>query len=174
MAQITHFDGYLSNKKELAKEFGEKEDKELALSVYEKYGEDFAKYLEGMFGIIIKDESKTVLARDRFGNESVYYYLTGNEIVCGLTMNEILNSGKYEKEINHEALELFLTYSYLPGKKTFFSDIMKVMPGHVMTFEDGKLSDKQYFKIEYERDDSKSLDEYAKEINDTLNELVDD
>lgn len=177
MAMVKKFSGYLCNKKELSALFGEGTDEFYVEKAYEKWGEELAAHLHGMFGFVIYDEAadKTVCVRDRFGNESVYYYLTdNNEFVYGLTMNEILASGKYKKELNEQALELFLTYSYLPGKNTFFKGITKVMPGKVVTFQNGKLSIKSYWKPEYKGDSSKSIDEYAKEVNDTLVALVED
>lgn len=178
MAEIKKFGGYISNKKELAALFGESNnDADYVLGAYEKWGEDMMDHIHGMFAFVIYDasEDKTICVRDRFGNESLYYYVTKDgEFIYALTMNEILNSGKYEKELNEQALELFLTYSYLPGKNTFFKGITKVMPGFMLIYKDGNISFKRYWKPEYKGDSSKSIEEYAELVNDTLNNLVED
>lgn len=176
MAELKAFSGYLSNKRELQTILGrEGTDEEYIIAAYEKWGEEVPNHLHGMFGIIIEDADKLVFIRDRFGNESVFYYITpSNEIIYGLTIKEILADERYEKKLNHQALELFLTFSYLPGKKTFFEGITKLMPGHIMTFKAGKLDMKRYWKPEYKGDNSKTINEYATEVNDTLNNLVDD
>ncbi len=183
MSEIKNFSGYISNKRELSemlgKPFDAKDDAGYVKAAYDRWGEELAKYLQGMFAFIIYDENedKTICARDRFGNESMYYYVTENEdVIFGLTINEILDSGAYKKELNEQALELFLTYSYLPGSDTFFKGIKKLMPGFVLVYknDDKKLDIKRYWKLTYKGDDSKTTDEYAELVNSTLNELVDD
>lgn len=177
MANVLKFSGYLCNKKELMGLFGARTDCQYVQIAYETWGEDCAAHLQGMFGFIIWDEKegKTVCVRDRYGNESVYYYVTDTkEVVTGLSIREILADSRVKKEMNPQALELFLTFSYLPGQDTFFRGIHKVMPGHVVTFCKGKKTVTRYFKPEYRGNSEKSIDEYAKDINDTLGELIED
>lgn len=176
MAEVVRFGGYLCNKRELSERFGEKTDEDYVKCAYEAWGEGFAEHLQGMFGIVLYDETedKTICVRDRFGNESVYYYLADKTFCYGLTMNEILDSGVYQKELNPQALELFLTYSYLPGQNTFFKGITKVMPGTMVIFSKGTLTKKRYWKPEYKGAADKSIDEYADLVNETLNNLVGD
>ena len=176
MSVLKKFSGYISNKKELAAVAGcEGTDESYVKAAYDKWGEECASHIHGMFAFVIEDGDKTIAVRDRFGNESLYYYVAADgEVVFGLTMNEILDSGKYTKELNHQALELFLTYSYLPGKNTFFKGITKVMPGKMLVLSKGEITIKTYWKAEYKGDSSKSIEEYAKEVNDTLVGLVDD
>lgn len=177
MAEVKKFSGYLCNKDELAALFGKSDnDVDYVKAAYEKWGEDVAAHLHGMFAFAIYDEKedKLVCARDRFGNESLYYTMVNGEFVYGISINEILNSGKYEKKINEQALELFLTYSYLPGKNTFFEGITKLMPGYMLVYKNGEISLKRYFKIEYKGDASVDIDTYAEELNNALNELVND
>ncbi|MBQ8913124.1 MAG: asparagine synthetase B [Lachnospiraceae bacterium] len=183
MSEIKNFSGYISNKKELSQVLGipfdAKDDAGYVKASYDRWGEELAEHIQGMFAFIIYDENedKTVCARDRFGNESMYYYVAeDNSVVFGLTINEILNSGVYKKELNEQALELFLTYSYLPGSDTFFKGIKKLMPGFVLVYKnnDNTFDIKRYWKLTYKGDNSKTADEYAELVNNTLNELVDD
>ena len=177
MTEIKKFSGYLSNKKELSSELGiTGTDEEYIVSAYGKWGMDFTSHLQGMFGFILEEpDGRKILVRDRFGNESVYYYLSPEgDLVYGLTINEILQSGCYEKKLNEQALELYLTYSYLPGKQTFFEGITKVMPGHVVIFDKGKISITRYWKPEYRGDAGVDIDTYAAKINEILKEAVED
>lgn len=177
MAELLKFSGYLCNKKELEKVFGKGSDEEYVIRAYESFGEEFAEHLQGMFGIVLYDEreDKTVCVRDRFGNESVYYYLSESNVFCyGLTIREILEGGVYRKKLNEQALELFLTYSYLPGQNTFFQGIKKVMPGQMVIFSKGRIGIKRYWKPEYKGDNGKSIEAYADRVNAVLTELIDD
>ncbi|MBR3646083.1 MAG: asparagine synthetase B [Lachnospiraceae bacterium] len=175
---IKKFSGYISNKKELKALCPDaKDDSDLISAAYNTWGENFMDHIHGMFAFVLYDEANDTLMciRDRFGNESLYYYVTADgEFIYGLSINEILESGKYTKIMNHRALELFLTYSYLPGQDTFFEGIKKVMPGFILTYKSGKISTKRYWKVEYKGDASKSIEEYADLVNDTLNTLIDD
>lgn len=176
--EIKKFSGYISNKKELAALCQDAtDDASMVKAAYEKWGKDCMDHIHGMFAFVIYDENtdELILVRDRFGNESLYYHITNDgEFIYGLSINEILDSGKYEKKMNNQALELFLTYSYLPGKNTFFEGITKVMPGFMLTVKNGNISTKRYWKAEYRGDNSKTIDEYAKLVDDTLGELVED
>lgn len=180
MIEIKNFSGYISNKKELSEKLGKtfdvRDDAGYVRAAYEKWGEELAEHLQGMFAFIIYDEAerKIVCGRDRFGNESMYYYVTDDsELICGLTINEILDSGSYKKELNEQALELFLTYSYLPGSDTFFAGIKKLMPGYLLICKDKEISLKRYWKLEYKGDTSKDADYYADLVNAALNEIID-
>ena len=179
MSEIRSFSGYISNKRELSAELGKdfdaQDDEGYVSASYEKWGEELAEHLQGMFAFIIYDETedKLVCGRDRFGNESMYYYQDGDTFTCGLSINEILGSGIYKKELNEQALELFLTYSYLPGSDTFFKGIKKLMPGYVLIYKDKSISLKQYWKLEYKGDTSKDPDYYADLVNTALNEIID-
>lgn len=176
--KIKKFSGYISNKKELKEICPDAlDDTDFIKAAYEHWGEDLVKHIHGMFAFVIHDlhNNKIICARDRFGNESLYYHITKNgEFLYGLSINEILDNKKYTKKMNHQALELFLTYSYLPGKNTFFEGITKVMPGFILTYQDGIITNKRYWKAEYKGDSSKTIDEYAKMINNTLNDLIND
>ena len=183
MSEIKNFSGYISNKKELSKELGipfdAKDDTGYVKAAYVKWGEKLASHLQGMFAFIIYDEAekKTVCARDRFGNESMYYYVSEDKsVIFGLTINDILKDKSYTKKLNEQALELFLTYSYLPGSDTFFEGIKKLMPGFVLVYkeDDKSLDIKRYWKLTYKGDTTKTPDEYAELVNNTLNELIDD
>ena len=48
----------------------------------------------------------------------------------------------------------------------------KLLPGHFMVFENGQLSTECYYHITYKIDESKSLDEWADEINRVFDESV--
>ena len=180
MIEVKNFSGYISNKKELSEKLGKtfdvRDDAGYVQAAYEKWGEELAEHLQGMFAFIIYDEAerKIVCGRDRFGNESMYYHMTDDgELICGLTINEILDSGSYKKELNEQALELFLTYSYLPGSDTFFAGIKKLMPGYLLICKDKEISLKRYWKLEYKGDTSMDADYYAELVNTALNEIID-
>ena len=74
------FNGEIYNYKELIKEFNlnciTHSDTEVLIRLYQKFGFEFLKYLNGMFAFAIFDKRKDLIffARDRFGKKPFYYY----------------------------------------------------------------------------------------------------
>lgn len=177
MSELLLFNGYISNA-------GEMDDGEFVKQQYEKYGTDFLEHIQGnfSFGLYDRENDRLILARDRFGAKSLYYYLTkdGNLLFTG-TLHEMLKLGEqgFKKAFNHTALELYLTYSYVPGEDTLFEGVKKLMPGRMLILSDySKLPSgshdalnfeiKRYFKITPEPDDSLTMEECANEIHEAL------
>lgn len=67
------------------------------------------------------------------------------------------------KELNVDMLQIYMTLTYVAGEDTFFKGVKKLMPGHWLEFENGKLTLGRYWTPEFKPDDSKSLDDWADE-----------
>ena len=148
MAKVREFGGYLANLEKLADELKVKAITNEAVieAAYSEWGLDFPNKLNGNFYIIIDDADKVVMIRDRFGARSLYYYVTADgKLLCSTSIREMIKKEGFVKEFNADALELFLSFSYLPGKDTFFKGMTKVMPGEIVVWENGKLEIKKYF-----------------------------
>ena len=78
----------------------------------------------------------------------------------------------YKKEVNDVALENYLTFQYSVLPETFFKGVYKLMPGHCFTFHNGEINIKRYWEPTFEADESKSLDEFVKEIDDAMHDSV--
>ena len=51
------------------------------------------------------------------------------------------------------------------GRDTFYNSISKLEPGHYMTVEMGKItSEKKYWDLDYKIDETKSEEEFSKEL----------
>jgi asparagine synthase (glutamine-hydrolysing) len=89
---IVTYNGEIYNYKSLREalskkghKFSTSSDTEVLAHLYEKYGEELSKYLNGMFAFAIWDEEreKLVLSRDRAGVKPLYYYKKGNLLIYG-------------------------------------------------------------------------------------------
>ncbi len=78
----------------------------------------------------------------------------------------------FVKELNEDMLQLYLTYSYVPGEDTFFKGVKKLMPGRYMVFKDGNAEITRYWKPEFHPDEDETLEEFADEIEETMKEMV--
>ena len=68
-------------------------------------------------------------------------------------------------------LQIYMTLTYVAGEDTFFKGVKKLMPGHWLEFEGGKLTVQRYWTPTFKPDESKSLDDWANEIHDTLTNI---
>ncbi len=145
--------------------FRSRSDTEVIVNMYEEFGTEFVKKLRGMFAIGIYDikNDKLVLARDHIGIKPLHYTIDENSgsLVFGSEIKSILKYPGIKKEINHTGLDLFLSLEYIPAPISIFSGIKKLQAGHILTFQNNKLSIEKYWEVEkrFFSDDPEELKE---------------
>src|ERR1700677_464593 len=112
-------------------------------------GADSATKLRGMFSLAIYDRTKRklVLARDRLGKKPLHYALVKDKLYFGSEIKSILAVAPELAEVNAQGLLEYLYYGYVPDPITAFTGIKKLPPGHLLEFEDGKISIRQYWDL---------------------------
>ena len=178
MIKICDYRGHIRNWRELCKELGiddtltrEEREKAIIVAAYEKWGKELADHFYGMFAFSLYDteKDKYFCLRDQFGTKPFYYYITAdNRLLCGTYIRDIMKQQGFVKELNVDMLQIYMTLTYVAGEDTFFKGLKKLMPGHWLEFENGKLTVERYWIPEFHADDSKSLDDWADEIHETL------
>ena len=87
------FNGEIYNHQEIRKQFNiqgnTSSDTETLMLLYQRFGSDFLKYLDGMFALAIHDKEKNqiFIARDRAGKKPLYYYKDADKIVFASELN---------------------------------------------------------------------------------------
>ena len=137
--------------------------------MYEEYGPDMFKMLNGQFAIAIWDKHKKrlILARDRFGEKPLYYFHKGKTFCFASEAKSILKSGLIKAAISPVALKQIFTYWTTLGDRSIFEEIYQVPPGNYLLFEDSKTVIKSYWNCTYSRD----TDTKCKDKDDLINEL---
>lgn len=122
-------------------------DSEVILHGYEEFGADILSKLRGMFSFVIWDEEKKEFfaARDFFGIKPFYYTITGKNLVFASEIKGILEYPGYQRKVNEEALEQYVSFQYSVLPETFFKGIFKLLPGHYFTYKNQELKIAQYF-----------------------------
>ncbi len=110
-------------------------DTETILSYFEKYG--FHKTLEqidGMFSIALfnKKERNLYLARDRFGEKPLYYYVSNQNIIFGSEIKTLLKHSSIKKNIDPNVLHDYFSFNYIGGNFSIYKNIKKVLPAHYL------------------------------------------
>lgn len=176
------FNGEIYNSPELRERFkgkghtfANRSDSETLIHGYEEYGEKLVHELRGMFGFAIWDNrnKSLFLARDFFGIKPVYYAMINGNLVFGSEIKSILEFPGYQKEVNEEALEQYLSFQYSNLPETFFKGIYRLLPGHYLTYRNGELNVTQYFDPTLEPTSKDSQEEMIKKLTDVLEDSVD-
>ena len=154
--------------------FKTKTDSEVLLHGYEEYGPALLNKPRGMFAFVIWDKEKKELfgARDFFGIKPFYYAEMNGTFLFGSEIKSFLFHPDFKKELNHRALEHYLSFQYSPGPETFFKNVYKMPPAHYFTYAEGKLSITRYWLPEFHAEDDKSLDDWVNEIEKTFDDSV--
>src|SRR5262249_37554899 len=117
--------------------------------LYEQFGLDFLTRLRGMFAIALWDveQSRLVLARDRLGKKPLYFCNEPHRLLFASEMKSLLEVCDGPRELNDPALREYLALGYVPGPWTLLHGIRKLLPGHLMIVEAGRLREQQYWNI---------------------------
>ena len=112
-------------------------DTEAIVHAYEEWGLGFAERLRGMFAIAIWDAARRrlVLARDRFGIKPLYYRHVGGELSFASELDALPKG-----DLDLDAFEAFLALDSIPAPLSIFREIRKLPAGHLLTWEDGRVS----------------------------------
>lgn len=135
------FNGEIYNFQDLRRElkafghiFKTRSDTEVIVHAYEQWGLDALSRLNGMFGLALWDttQRQLVLARDPFGVKPLYYWDDGHALMFGSEIRAILCHPDVEREVDLEALDEFLTLTFVPSPRTAIAGIRKLLPGHAL------------------------------------------
>jgi asparagine synthase (glutamine-hydrolysing) len=169
--------GEIYNFKELTRKlvklghtFATRSDTEVIVHLYEEYGLDFVKHLDGMFAIAVWDENekKLVLARDRMGIKPLFYANLEDQLLFGSEIKAI-TAARPSLTLNMEALNYYLSLLYIPAPHTIYNEIHKLKPGHILVFHHGNIEIQRYWSLAHVQ----TLEEYSvNQLQDQLRQLL--
>src|SRR6202030_2432 len=131
-------------------EFRSNSDTEVIVHLYEERGADLVRELEGMFAFALWDSSKEtlLLARDRLGIKPLFIAQLVGGLLFGSEMKSLLTTGLVSQELDSQALDQFLTYTFIPAPRTIYRSIRKVPPGTTITIgPKGEMSARCYWQV---------------------------
>lgn len=156
---IVLFDGHIYNIQQL-KEQWNTEGKhlhtnttaEIIFYTFKKYGNEFAKYLEGPFAIVILDtvNNKIILTRDALGKKNLFYHISANQLIFSSEIHPILRLSNRNLTFNDEAVNQFLAIGYVLQPLTLYTDVFQVEAGQVAEYNlnEQHLKKSQYFSLQ--------------------------
>ncbi len=151
-------------------------DTEVIVHLYEEYGLDFVRHLNGMFAIALWDEKwhRLVLARDRLGIKPLFYAQLSDRFLFGSEMKALLADG-LRPTIDLQALSHYLSLLYIPAPYTIYQEIRKLEAGHLLLYQEGQMTLSQYWDLSLvppSAVDARPLADVQAELSDLLTDAV--
>lgn len=182
MIKVREYRGHIRNWEALCEELEidkslSRREREQAILVkaYETWRYDMASHLYGMFAFALWDEKREELfcMRDPFGTKPFYYYVTEDgRLLYGTMIRQIMEQEGFVKELNEKLLQIYMSLTYVPGEETFFKGVKKLLPGRFLVWKDGSYTITRYWRPEFHPDDSRTIEDYADEIHQTLQDIM--
>lgn len=168
------FNGEIYNFKELRKEleqkgeiFSSNTDTEVILRGYALEGNSFFKKMRGMWAFAIYDAKagKLIFSRDPFGIKPLYYYLKDGHFAFSSELRGLQPVlSKYGASDDMLAHHLYFVLGYIPAPHSPFSEVKKLLPGSIGSFD---LPSRTLTQLE-------TILPYAETAPQTLEEALDD
>jgi asparagine synthase (glutamine-hydrolysing) len=124
-------------------------DTETIVHAYEEWGDDCVHRFRGMFAFALWDapRRRLLLVRDRLGVKPLYWTMAGDRLLFASEIKSILESGLVEARPNRRVISEVLATRYTSGTETMFEGIQKLLPGHRLVFEGGRVQITQYWDL---------------------------
>jgi asparagine synthase (glutamine-hydrolysing) len=152
------YNGEIYNFRELKKsleanhEFYTDTDTEVIVHLYERFGLDFVKHLEGMFAFALFDfkKKRLVLARDHMGIKPLFYAKTKGGVVFASEAKSVFASGYLKPEFEPRSVKEKLVFGdYFLGSKTLFKKLNQVPPQCIVVAQKNSVEVVPYARRSY-------------------------
>jgi asparagine synthase (glutamine-hydrolysing) len=134
-------------------------DTETILHLYEDNGARCVDSLRGMFAFAIWDQTKQelFLARDRLGVKPLYYvHSPDGSLYFASEIKSLLAAAAVRPELNYSALPDYLANHAPSGEETLFLGVKRLLPGHTLSWSDGRIKIQKYWDLKFSGSDARS------------------
>lgn len=150
-------------------------DTEVLPHLYEEYGEEMVKHLNGMFAFALWDSrrKKLFIARDRFGEKPLYYGVFDKKLFFASEPKALLAHHAVKPGLNLHALRQYLSFDYVPAPFSIYEGVKKLPAAHTLTVEDGKVKTERYWRLSFKKENPKqTIDEAAERLRELMADAV--
>lgn len=133
--------------------FYSRNDTEVLPHLYEEYGIDFVKKLNGQFAFSLYDKKNHLffLARDHFGICPLFYTIVEDCLIFSSEIKAILAHPYVKPAVDFKSLDQILSFPGIVSPRTMFEGIKSLKPGEYIGFntETGTYKQSIYWDFEY-------------------------
>ena len=147
-------------------QFRTQSDTETLVHLYEDEGIDFLSHINGMFALALWDERRgeLLLARDRLGQKPLVYRHENGRLLFASELKSLLEVDGVSRQLDPHALDLYLTYQYVPHPHTIYQGIHKLPPAHYARFCGGRLTIGCYWSPDFNKEEQRATADYVDEL----------
>lgn len=183
MIELKAYSGLIRNHAQLSKELDieiagctrEEREAKILVAAWQAWGTQMGNHLNGQYAFALYDTEANQLfcARDPFGAELLFFYETeDNNLLYATQIKDLFAQPGFKRELNHEMIQFYLGFTYVPGEETLFKGVRKLEPGGYLIFSSDGLKLGRFWELTFEPDKSKTLDEWADEIDAAMNASI--
>src|SRR2546429_2172288 len=150
-------------------------DTEILPHLYEEYGRDMVRHLNGMFAFALWDDKRRRLfiARDRFGEKPLYWGVFDRTLLFASEPKVLLAHPAVQPNLNLNALRQYLSFDYVPAPLSIYEAINKLPAAHTLTLEDGEVRIERYWRLSYQTTEPvPTISEAAERLRELLADSV--
>ncbi len=182
------FNGEIFNYLELRPELESKghrftttSDTEVLLHLFEEFGPECLKRLNGQFAFAIWDSRRESLfvARDRLGVRPLFYSLHNGDLSFASEIKALLADPRIHPEIDPKILEQIFVFWAPLTPATIFRGILEIPPGHYLLAQGTSFEIKPYWELDFSPSlaqpkggSTNSSEEYLERLCDLLIDTV--
>ena len=143
-SKVIVFNGQIYNSEELKKiliqkgfAFHTSSPAEVVLKLYECFGLEAFKMLDGVFAFSIYDKilGKIFIARDFFGDKPLHYQHSEKGLIWASELKSIISVLDKKPEIDNMGLNLYFQLTYIPAPFTIYKGISKLEPNSFIEYD---------------------------------------
>ena len=151
-------------------------DVEVILHLYEEYGTDFPKYLNGQFAIALYDAKKEELwlVRDQIGICPLFYTIADERVIFASEIKGILEYPGIERKLNLKAVDQLMNFPGVVSPNTFFQGIYSLEAGHMLCIrKEQEPVNIEYWDLCYEQEvEDKGEAYYVERLRELLKDSI--
>ena len=92
------------------------------------------------------------VARDAIGHRSLHYAVVGDQLFFASRLPALLDVTALPRRLHLRSVAAYLSCAYIPGRETMVEGVFELLPGEILTFEDGALHRAQHWSLPAEPD----------------------
>lgn len=148
------FNGEIYNHRALRRELEEKghrfktrSDTEVLVHLWEDRGTEMVHALDGMFAFCLSDRKRreVFVARDALGIKPLFLRELPGRLVFASEIAALNAYPAPRPTVDPARLVDLVALQYVPGERTVFHEIRKLLPGHALHVRDGAVASRRWF-----------------------------
>jgi len=151
-------------------------DTEVILQMYDEYGDDCVRRLNGMFAFVLYDRIKrrVLAARDHFGIKPLYLHASPDRLLFASEIKALLTYPGVRAQADLQGVRDYLTFQYVVGDGSMFAGISRLLPGQylVADIRRGRVTSVRYWEPSFHVDTDHSESYFLEKLQWLLADAV--